>query len=427
MNLSGSPAILETAMLSTLFPWSSKKYARSRFGDELNDFCDWLDAAGYSKVNIRNHLRRLFKVLTKSKLAPDVARSTASLHRTFGRYCTCVRLSQDFRGTERAYGRFLGDRGRLLRDEPTNDPLILLRHQYRQYLCDVRGFAGSTVGHHLDTISEFLQAELRGREDVATLSSSHVERYVARKSTRITRQSLQHVVAHLRAFLRYAADIGLVRHCPAVIDTPRTYRDELPPRALPWELVQKLLRSVDRSSKAGWRDYMILHLMAYYGLRASEIATLRLDSIDWHARTCRVQQRKTHGDIILPLSNQTIALLRQYLRRGRGSDSLPQLFVRVRRPTGSLRHYGVCDVFYTRAAKSGLPLDGYSSYCLRHSFAMRLLQRGVGVKAIGDLLGHHSLEATCVYLRLDTSALRTVALPLPRVGPRNRCITHATS
>jgi site-specific recombinase XerD len=45
---------------------------------------------------------------------------------------------------------------------------------------------------------------------------------------------------------------------------------------------------------------------------------------------------------------------------------------------------------------------------------MRLLQRGVGVKAIGDLLGHHTLESTCVYLRLDISSLRDVALPLPR-------------
>jgi site-specific recombinase XerD len=44
---------------------------------------------------------------------------------------------------------------------------------------------------------------------------------------------------------------------------------------------------------------------------------------------------------------------------------------------------------------------------------MRLLEREVGVKAIGDLLGHHSLEATSVYLRLHVDALRDVALPLP--------------
>lgn len=277
------------------------------------------------------------------------------------------------------------------------------------------GFPQSTLCQHQSTVSEFLQCALRGKSDIASLSRAQVERYLARKSKRLTRQSLQHVVAHLRAFLRYAYEKGVIRERLDAIDTVRTYRDELPPRALPWPLVKKLLRSVDRSSKAGWRDLMILHLMAYYGLRASEIAALRVDSIDWEAETCRVEQRKTQSDLTLPLSEPTLALLRQYLRNGRPECALPQLFVRVRRPTGALRNYAVCDVFYKRAAQSGLPLDGYSSYCLRHSFAMRLLQRGVGVKAIGDLLGHHSLEATCVYLRLDTSALRTVALPVPRV------------
>ena len=44
---------------------------------------------------------------------------------------------------------------------------------------------------------------------------------------------------------------------------------------------------------------------------------------------------------------------------------------------------------------------------------MRLLDRGVGIKVIGDLLGHRTLESTCVYLRLQTGTLRDVALPLP--------------
>ena len=73
----------------------------------------------------------------------------------------------------------------------------------------------------------------------------------------------------------------------------------------------------------------------------------------------------------------------------------------------------MCEVFTKRARESGLPLEGVSSYALRHSFAMRLLRQGVGVKTIGDLLGHHSLESTCVYLRIETDMLRTVALPVP--------------
>jgi integrase/recombinase XerD len=401
-------------MVRALFPRSCETYERSPFGRELADFCDWLGCVGYSKANIRGHLRRLFRVLSHARgVGADVPRSTAFLHHAFGRYCTCVRLSQDYRGTERAYERYLTSKRRLLEEQSPDDPLALLRDRYQQYLVEVRGFARPTVEQHTSTVLEFLQGALRGRRDITTLTSEHIEQYLSEKSTRISRQSLQHVVAHLRAFCRFGFSNGLVRNGLDVIDSPRAYRDELPPRALPWDLVQKLLRSVDLKSKAGWRDYMILHFMAYYGLRASEIAALRVEDINWRSKTCRIEQRKTQSDLLLPLSDRTLALLKRYLRHRRPDRPLLQLFIRVRRPTGGLHHYAVCDIFSKRAAQSGLPLDAYSSYCLRHSFAMRLLQRGIGVKAIGDLLGHRSLEATCVYLRLDASTLRSVALPLP--------------
>jgi integrase/recombinase XerD len=408
-------------MLQALFRRSGAKYERSRFAREMREFCEWLQLTGYSKDNVRGHLFRAFKVLTRShKCEPDDARSSAVLHRMFGRHCTCVERSQHFRGTERAYCRFLQSQHRLEEEERPTDAVSSLLHRYRQYLQEVRGFSETTVVQHSHTVFEFLKMAVRPWESVRVLTREHVERYLAQRSRGITRQTMQHVVAHLRAFLRYGSARRLVRAGLDAIDTPRTYRDELPPRALPWSLVKKLLHSVNRSSRAGWRDYMILHLMAYYGLRASEIAALRVDSIDWDAKTCRVEQRKTQSDLILPLSKQTMALLRRYLREGRSASELPQLFLRARRPTGGLRHYAVCDIFYKRAAQSGLPVEGYSSYSLRHSFAMRLLQRGVGVKTIGDLLGHRSLEATCVYLRLDTAALRSVALPLPPVRDPGR-------
>ncbi len=400
-------------MLRQMFPRSGAKYRRSPFDREMEDFFEWLEKSGYSKDNIRGHLRRLFRVLGHSKkLKPDAARSRTFLRCVFGRYCTNVERSQHFRGTERAYCRFLGGRRRLIEDQPT-DAVSLLLSRYERYLKEVRGFAAHTIQSHLFTVSEFLKVALRSGRPIRALNGEHVERYLVQKSRCRTRQALQQVVAHLRAFLRYGYAKGVVRKGLDVIDTPRTYRDELPPRALPWRLVKRLLSSVDRKSKAGWRDYTVLHLMAYYGLRPSEIAALRVDSVDWQAKTCRVEQRKTQSDLVLPLSQRTLRILQQYLRYGRPESSLPYLFLRVRRPSGGLRHYGICDIFYKRAAKSGLSLEEYSSYCLRHSFAMRLFERRVGVKAIGDLLGHRSLEATCVYLRLDTSMLRTAALPVP--------------
>jgi site-specific recombinase XerD len=113
------------------------------------------------------------------------------------------------------------------------------------------------------------------------------------------------------------------------------------------------------------------------------------------------------------LAGRTVRLLRRYLEAGRSNSDFPQLFLRVRSPIKPLKHDGVIEVFTYRAEKSGLSLGEVSSYSLRHAFAMRLLRRGVGVKAIGDLLGHRSLEATCVYLRVDVDMLRKVALPMP--------------
>jgi integrase len=187
-----------------------------------------------------------------------------------------------------------------------------------------------------------------------------------------------------------------------------------------WEIVQKLLESIDRESRTGWRDYIVLHLMAYYGLRPSEIVTLRRDSIDWKAGNLDVEQRKTRSSLVLPLSTLTLSILRYYLSNVLSDQKRFELFLRARSPAGVLKASTITHIFEKQAKLSGLPLKGYSAYSLRHSFAMRLLERGVGVKAIGDLLGHHSLESTCQYLRLDVSVLRQVALPVPHIEPMRR-------
>lgn len=202
------------------------------------------------------------------------------------------------------------------------------------------------------------------------------------------------------------------------IETPRTYRGELPPQALDWSTVQALIRSVDLHSKAGRRDHCILHLMAHYGLRPSEVVALRVDSIDWDAAVLHVVQCKTRSELLLPLAPQTVRILRGYLaheRRAQGTD-YPELFLRARCPSGPLERYAIGDIFKKRVRQANLELPGHNVYRLRHTFAMRLLMRGVGVKAIGDLLGHHSLESTCTYLRLDTEMLRGVALEVPEAG-----------
>jgi integrase/recombinase XerD len=409
-------------MRHVLFPYPAMKNGSSRGICELRQFKQWLVSDGHSECSVRTHIRMLYRVLTESRsiLSHNMI-SGRVLHRAF-ELTVSRRLSGPLRATESVYARFLKAEGRLVEVTTKGCRFDRVLGPYHDYLIHVRGLSESTVSRHDSTVSEFLCQSLRGTQSLKTLAGRHVERYLEKKSAKITRHSLKNEVSRLRAFLRYAYAKELILQRLDFIDSPRTYRDELPPRALPWPLVKKLLRSVDRSSKSGWRDVMILHLMAHYGLRPSEVAALRIDSINWDARTCRVEQRKTRTDLVLPLLDSTISMVRRYLRRHRPQGICPQLFLRAISPMRALQRTGVSDVFCTRAAQSGLPLDGYCAYSLRHSFAMRLLQRGVGVKAIGDLLGHRSLEATCVYLRLNIAALRTVALPVPHV--RRTSVAH---
>ena len=397
-------------MLCDLFPRFHERYERSRCGAELEAFAVWLAEHGHLRHPLRLHLRRAKEVLDRSdRFQSGEMFREADLREAF------VVAKADaylYLCTGRIFARFLASANQL-GVEAHDDALSVLCRRYQRYLAEVRGLSAQSLKHHGSTVTDFLARGKPSDRGLCSLTAGDVETYLQLKSKENSRASLQHVIAHLRAFLRYCADHGEAPVGLDVIDTPRVYRGELPPRALDWTTVRKLLASIRRRSPRDWRDYAILHLMAYYGLRPSEVAALRLDSIDWKAGTLRVEQCKTRSVLILPLADRTLRLLRRYLQVARPGSDLPQLFLRMRSPIKALRHYGVIDVFRYRVVKSGLPLDGASSYSLRHSFAMRLLRRGVGVKAIGDLLGHRSLEATCVYLRIDTDMLRTVALPVP--------------
>lgn len=420
-------------MLNDLFrsgaAWRCRPLQQSPFRRELEEFAGWLKAAHYTTVIQRQHVFRLDRTLRSMPgAAPGATFTTTQLQTAFGKCRRPASRLVNFRGTQHAYQRFLRSQGRL--EDKTGDCRFAdLRQRYERYLIEVRGFARSTLAHHITTVADLLERGLRPRQPLRTLTGTDIDRFVVARSTEVSRQTLQHTVAALRAFLRWCHDLGEIPVRLDAIDTPRTYRGELPPRALEWSAVQALLRSIDRASKSGERDFAILHLMAHYGLRPSEIALLRIDSIDWTRATLRVEQRKTQSDLVLPIAPATVKALRRYLRRDRNRrhEALEQttLFLRERCPISPLKNTGVYEIFVKRLKESGQDPTRYSAYSLRHAFAMRLLRRGVGIKAIGDVLGHRDLESTCVYLRLDIDALRDVALEVPAPNGSNRGGCHA--
>ncbi|MBI4321409.1 MAG: tyrosine-type recombinase/integrase [Chloroflexi bacterium] len=293
----------------------------------------------------------------------------------------------------------------------------MLVNSYGAHLHDVRGLAHSTVAQHRFTVGQFLQ-QLGYEENplrLSTLAAIDIERFVRTCGPRLSRATLQHVIARLRGFLRFLAMCGAVPPgLDAQIDTPRLYRGEQLPRSLPWETVRAFLMSINRASRCGLRDYTIFLLIVTYGLRASDIVGLTLDDIDWRAGRIRVSQRKTRGPLLLPLTDEVGACLIQYLRQARPALPCRELFLRARAPAGILKPTAVGDAFQKWSRRSGLSISFQGPHCLRHSYAVNLLRKGTSLKTIGDMLGHRTAESTCVYLRLAVEDLRGVALPLPK-------------
>ena len=118
----------------------------------------------------------------------------------------------------------------------------------------------------------------------------------------------------------------------------------------------------------------------------------------------------THGSGDIPTN---ILPLAETLERDRPDLSHREVFLRVRAPAGVLKPTAVTEAFQAWTRRGRLPIPYQGPHCLRHSLAVHLLRRGTSVKAIGDLLGHRSAEATCVYLRLAVDDLRDAALEVP--------------
>lgn len=189
-----------------------------------------------------------------------------------------------------------------------------------------------------------------------------------------------------------------------------------PPRALPWKDVTRLLKAIDVRRPLGRRDFAMLLTMATYGMGAGEVLSLRLNDIDWEARSIRVRRPKTGTDIALPLLDPVARALADYVQRGRPVHAATrEIFVSHRMPhrrlsgAAAIRHRLV-----EHAAAAGLKPAFIGSHVLRHSHACRQIEKGAPPKVVSDILGHRRPSSTSAYVRVATEGLRRMALPVPK-------------
>jgi len=403
-------------MLRSVFPKAHHKYfSLPLLGPITDGFDDWLAASGFTHGS-RKLAINLLPIVDRKLRRHGVDEVAKLNHTVLDDCCKALKRKYPYRaGTIHTLERYLVANGLIVDGcQGAARQLPSLSGEYADHLREVRGFAASTVSSHRRATECFLRHLEKAGTAVGRVTPGNIESYIASAGKRLGRASLQHEIAALRGFLRF---LSMDDRAPAElerrIDTPRLYRLEQLPRALPWETVRSLLQSIDRTSPMGLRDYAIFLLIATYGLRASEVVAISLEDILWRQGILRIHQRKTSSPLELPLTNEVLAALVKHLKRTPPPASYRRIFLRMRAPIGILKPTAVTEAFQALVRRSGLSIPYQGPHCLRHSYAVCLLKSGTPLKTIGDILGHRTAESTSMYLRLATGDLREVALAVP--------------
>lgn len=221
----------------------------------------------------------------------------------------------------------------------------------------------------------------------------------------------------LSKFLDYAHEQG---YTDKVFSFPSitVYKDRRVPEYYTADEVSKILSSIDRGNALGKRNYAMVLLGARYGLRISDIISLKLSELDFENNRISITQQKTGKPLTLDILPDVGWALIDYLKNGRPDAECDNVFLRHTHPYKAFTRGETMQYMLRQYALSaGIWKAGTEKHCsfhmLRYSLASDLIQQGVSLTTISGILGHSELNVTTLYARLDVPQLKACALEVP--------------
>ncbi len=299
---------------------------------------------------------------------------------------------------------------------PASAPLVVgsaadvVLAEFHRYLLDERGLAATTACAYVYRARRFVDGCALGAQLAAT-TAGDVTRAVLMESATLSIGATQFFVAALRSFLRFCSMEGLIAADLSAAALPVTgRRPSSLPRGISSSDAKALLNSCDRGENVGRRDYAMIVMLLRLGLRATEVATLKLDDLDWRAAEV-VVHGKGRRDGRLPLPVDVGEAIAAWLQHGRPKTTSREVFLSVQAPIMALGRGGVGAIVRSACVRAGVPQVG--PHRLRHTMATEMVNIGVPLAEISQVLRHRSLSSTAIYARVDLEGLRRISRPWP--------------
>ena len=175
------------------------------------------------------------------------------------------------------------------------------------------------------------------------------------------------------------------------------------------EEVSRLLASVDRGNATGKRDYLVLVLASYLGMRSSDICNLRFENIDWESSCINIVQIKTDQPLTLPLLPEVGNAIIDYLKYGRPQSDDTHVLLNISSPFSPMQTSMIYQVATQAFRRAGIDISNrrHGAHSLRHSLASRMLEGQTAMPIISEALGHTETNSTMYYLRVDITSLKS--------------------
>lgn len=293
-------------------------------------------------------------------------------------------------------------------------PELTLVASFREWLQRHRGVAEPTLRQYCRGATDLLNTL---GEDLSHWNAQQIRTFLLDRANQCGKNTTEKLITAMRAFLRYLSFRGLCRiDLDQAVPALAHWRLASLPQCLNSEEVDRLIAACEGSSTRSLRDRAMILLLVRLGLRAGDLARLRLADLEWESGTLRVLGKGRY-EVRLPLPQDAGDALLCHLECRPEAGRTDHVFVRNIAPFKPfISAHCVSGVVKRALRRAGVMTAAKGAHLLRHTAATEMLRHGVPLGQIGLVLRHRSIDMTAYYAKVDVALLKQVAQAWPEVN-----------
>ena len=260
-----------------------------------------------------------------------------------------------------------------------------------------------------------------GHAELSAVGVGEIQGFMIYCSHHMKSSGVHNIKLYMKKLYTYLAENGHATETHSgLFSFPVSRESRLFP-ALPSSEIALILDQINKHTPKGKRDYAIVLLGVVMGLRAIDIARMRLSDMDWRKGEIRIVQSKTGNSLALPLTKDVGEAIKEYILHGRQETTSDAVFLRIHVPHQAFANaVSIGDMFEYYRKRAGLPRDAYDGkgfHALRRTLGKNLVTSGVPVTMVAQVFGDESIESTKKYIALDSEHLKECALDFGGIAP----------